>query len=325
MADNVVIVAIPSQDDYVWKVSSEKVPHMTILFLGEAKSVENLPDIIGFVEHAADVTLKRFYMDVDRRGILGEDEADVLFFNKTYDKSIETFRSYLLKDDNIRTAYDSVEQFPEWHPHLTLGYPGSPAKEDERDYPQFYGVHFDKIAVWFGDYEGIEIPLKSYDWDMEVSMSSIDAGKAAVEAALAHYGVKGMQWGVRKSDSSGKTTEAHVRKIKPRKHMKTKVATRGGRAQPAVKEAVDVRVLQQTLKKSGPNALTNAQLKVMQERLNLEQNVGRLSKTKQNKVAKEWVQGELKKEGSRRIQGLVAADMAKVAAKRAAAAAALAV
>jgi len=321
MAENVVIVAIPAESDYVWKVSSEKVPHMTILFLGEAQSVENLPDIIGFVEHAADVTLKRFYMDVDRRGTLGEDEADVLFFSKHWTQDIENFRSYLLKDDNIRTAYDSVAQFPEWHPHLTLGYPATPAKEDKRDYPEFYGVNFDKIAVWFGDYEGVEIPLKSYDWDMEVSMSVMEDGRAAVEKALAHYGVKGMQWGVRKSDSSAKTSEAHVRAIKPRKHMKTKVAVRGGRAQPAVKEAIDVRVMQQTLKKSGVNSLSNAELQTMMNRLNLEQNVLRLSGSKTKASGRKWAEDELKKNGSKKIGSWMAADMAKTAAKAAAVAA----
>lgn len=33
---NWAIVAIPEERDPVWKYSSEKVPHMTLLFLGEA-------------------------------------------------------------------------------------------------------------------------------------------------------------------------------------------------------------------------------------------------------------------------------------------------
>lgn len=163
---NVAIVALPTEDDYVNKISSEKVAHMTILFLGDLLKVQNLGKIIDFTQHASDIMLTRFSMDVDRRGVLGPDLSDVLFFSKApwsgFD-DINSFRSSLLQESNIRTAYDSVPgQFDEWIPHLTLGYPATPAKPDNRDYPGIYYVSFDRIAVWVKDFEGIEFPLKSY-------------------------------------------------------------------------------------------------------------------------------------------------------------------
>jgi len=213
---NLVIVAIPDENDRVWKVSSEEIPHMTLLFLGEADEVANLQQIIEFTEHAANTTLRRFWLPVDRRAELGEDKADVLFFKKgRYDyKAIRDFRVQLLKDDNIRTAYDSSPQHEGvWQPHLTLGYPGKPAKPDEtdRDYG-FYDVQFNKIAVWPEDYNGPEFLLKDY-WDeyealesvpMDVAMSSVNQARIALglDAVenIEHYGVRGMRWGVRKED-----------------------------------------------------------------------------------------------------------------------------
>ena len=164
---NVVIVALPSEDDYVNKISSEKVAHMTLLFLGDLLNVQNLSKIIDFTKHASDIMLTRFDLEVDRRGVLGQDLADVLFFKKSkwsgFD-NINSFRSALLQENNIRTAYDSVQdQFSEWIPHLTLGYPATPAKIDNRDYPGIYYVNFDRISIWVKDFEGIEFPLKSYD------------------------------------------------------------------------------------------------------------------------------------------------------------------
>ena len=172
-----IIVAIPDENDRVWKVSSEKVPHLTLLFLGDADKVANAASIVTFVQHAADRSLNRFYLPVDRRDELGMDKADVLYFKKgRYDfKAVRDFRSLLLKDDNIKTAYDSTSQFefPEhvgaagqpWIPHLTLGYPDSPAKSMPDDWESnFYSVDFSKIAVWMGDYEGPEFLLKDY-WD----------------------------------------------------------------------------------------------------------------------------------------------------------------
>lgn len=174
---SLVIVAIPSEDDYVNKISSEKVPHLTLLFLGDdVTKVKNLDKIIGFVEHAANTSLRRFGLEVDRRGVLGPEEADVLFFSTSIWSGLEEikkYRAYLLQEPNIRTAYDSATQFSEWQPHLTLGYPATPAKPDERDYPGITYVNFDRIAVWYGDYEGVEFPLKSYNWDMNIAMSSL--------------------------------------------------------------------------------------------------------------------------------------------------------
>lgn len=269
---NLVIVAIPAEDDYIRKISSEKVPHMTLLFLGDAASkVKNLTKILDFTKHAADQSLMRFDLEVDRRGVLGETQADVLFFSKSKWSGFATvkdYRSYLLKNDNIRTAYDSAEQFPEWDPHITLGYPDTPAKTDERDYPGIRYVNFDRIAVWFGDYEGIEFPLRTYDWDMDVAMSDITTPNI-VENILTHFGKKGMRWGQR-SRSSGPQGVSVKDKGK-------KLKTSGGRGFKAHPDAVRARTLGQVGKKSGVKALSNKDLEAYSRRLNLEGSVKRLN------------------------------------------------
>jgi 2'-5' RNA ligase len=182
---NLVIVALPTEDDYVNQISSEKVAHMTLLFLGDMSKVQNLTKIIDFTKHAADIMLTQFDMEVDRRGVLGPDLADVLFFKKSkYGgfKDINDFRSALLQNNNIRTAYDSVQQFDGFIPHLTLGYPTSPAKPDKRDYPGFWSVRFDRIAVWMKDFAGIEFPLKSYDYEETMLQT-----ESFIENFLAHH------------------------------------------------------------------------------------------------------------------------------------------
>src|SRR4051812_45001131 len=200
MGSNLVIAAIPDENDPVWQVSSEKIPHLTILFLGDTDKVSNLEQITLFVEHAADTSLKRFYLPVDRRGELGDDKADVLFFKKSrYDfKAINDFRNSLLQESNIKTAYDSAKQFDgPWNPHLTLGYPETPAKPMPDNFvPSFYDIQFNKIAVWTGDFEGPDFLLKDYWDDMDQFTVPMDVAMSD----LAHHGVKGMRWGQRTSD-----------------------------------------------------------------------------------------------------------------------------
>ncbi len=202
MSNNLVIVAIPAADDSVWKVSSEKIPHLTLLFLGDAENNTKINEIFKFVWHAANVSEHGpFYMDVDRRDILGDDNADVIHFRKGWDgKWVTQFRNQLLQHPDIRTAYDSVEQFPEWRPHLTLGYPETPAHEDKIPDHGLNCVRFDRIAVWIGNYEGPEFRLEWPEREEDVAIAYSEAGEAAV-ADILHFGTKGMRWGVRKTNS----------------------------------------------------------------------------------------------------------------------------
>lgn len=186
---NLAIVAIPTADDPVWRYSSEEVPHLTILYLGDQPDSLDTSRMEEFIEHVVNTSMYRFGMSVDERGKLGDKDADVLFFNKEYCSTMLTnSRSYFLADPEIKRAYDSTEQYSSWVPHLTMGYPATPAKVDDRDYPGISWINFDRIAFWTGDYEGPEYKLKSNSG--AVSMS------AASSKNLQHYGIKGMKWGV---------------------------------------------------------------------------------------------------------------------------------
>ena len=78
------LVAIPQEESPVWKLSSEKVPHMTILYFGEQSDGSLASHIVSFAEYCAKLVLPPFGMNVESRGVLGEDEADVLFFEKDF-------------------------------------------------------------------------------------------------------------------------------------------------------------------------------------------------------------------------------------------------
>jgi 2'-5' RNA ligase len=210
---SLVIVAIPAEDDIVWKVSSEKVPHLTLMYLGEFEPDDNVQRMADFVEHALNVSEHGpFYLDVDYRGELGPDKADVLFFQGGWDsKWIKSLRGQLLQQNDIRAEYEEAEaageQFPDWVPHLTLGYPNAPAKPipDDR---KIYSVMFDRIAVWTGDYSGPEFRLKWPDRDhMEPAVAYSEIGEAAVADILSHHGVKGMKWGTRKDKPASIVTK----------------------------------------------------------------------------------------------------------------------
>lgn len=219
---NVAIVAIPNDEDYVWKISSEKIPHMTILNLGGALSDEDMATVMGYVQHAANTSLKRFGLSVDKRGKLGVNDADVIFFdpNSWSLDDVKQFRMFLLREDKIHTAVDLTPQFENWVPHLTLGYPETPAKPDPREYPGIHNVYFDRIALWVDNYSGPEFELKTDDADSPLVMSSSDDG------ALEHWGIKGMQWGVRRTreQRAAAAAKLHADHSRARDLMKKKVS-----------------------------------------------------------------------------------------------------
>lgn len=289
--DSYVIVALPAVDDKVNRLSSEEVPHLTLAYLGKDVPADDLATIITYVQHACS-ELSPFYMSVDHRGTLGADQADVLFFDKKHwdFKRITEFRHHLLLNDTLKRAYDSTEQFPEWLPHLTMGYPEKPAKEDDSDYPGIHSVNFDRIAVWTGSYEGPEFRLEYDDYGMDVAMSdisTIDRGAAAVDE-LFHYGVKGMKWGVTKnSDGTVTVNQTKVAKslrktdqpvtVSQRK-AGTYVKAKGGQRQTASQDAIKTQAARQRAKRSTTDSLSTKELKDTIERMRLEQEFAKLDK-----------------------------------------------
>jgi 2'-5' RNA ligase len=276
MMANLVIVAVPAADDEVWKVSSEKVPHMTICFLGDADSNPNVPKIDTYVADQAQY-LPPFNLRVDHRGFLGSDEADVLFFADDIPWQVHDFRDRLLADVNIRSAYNSIPQHTKWSPHLTLGYPDTPANEDNWDPMGTIYVRFDKIAVWTGDYTGQEIVLV----DKTPKLSNMDEAALAYSTIggefLEHHGVKGMRWGVRKADKTSEVTVTQKgKKLKPS----------GGHNRPASTDAARAAAQKQIKKKSGVAALTDEELSQYARRLQLEQQVRQLEYNSASPTAK---------------------------------------
>jgi hypothetical protein len=112
----------------------------------------------------------------------------------------------------------------------------------------------------------------------------------AVEEVLAHFGVKGMRWGVRRKATVGPQEVIVSDKRK-------KIKTSGGEGHPAHSSAVLARTLGQKGKKSGLKSLSDEELRVYANRLQLEQNVKRLNFNEKN-AGQKFVLKMLGKQGT---------------------------
>ena len=100
------------------------------------------------------------------------------------------------------------------------------------------------------------------------------------EQSLAHYGVKGMRWGVRKDRSiTGSPNTIAPTKVKVQTVPGRRPITSGGQGQKPSDDAVRTAIALQKARSSGVSALSNKELQDLNTRLNMEQNYSRLVAT----------------------------------------------
>jgi len=87
---------------------------------------------------------------------------------------------------------------------------------------------------------------------------------------IQHFGVKGMRWGVRKSEPSGPSA------VEVGTPAGRRVQTRGGERHTASDDAVRAAVSARKARKSTVDSLSNKELQDLVQRLNLEQQLERL-------------------------------------------------
>jgi hypothetical protein len=214
--------------------------------------------------HPKDPTFKKYVKDV----------------HKLTAQSIDHAVNQLNLDNPSGTKTVKVEQDP--HEPLTfkMSVHSKTAKHAAGDAPDeiTFRVKYQTDAK--GNVVGFELD------DGSDSMSqTVELGKEF----LAHYGVKGMRWGVRRDQAV--TTQTHLDTGLIRR--RTKVVAKGGTSQPAHTDAVKAAVAKQVIKKSGTDALSTQELRDLANRLQVENQVGILMSSK----GKQYVSRQLESEG----------------------------
>ena len=103
------------------------------------------------------------------------------------------------------------------------------------------------------------------------------------EEVLAHYGVKGMRWGVRKD--RGDRDAIFRKRAKEKNPVEVSVSQqpgkyvkgKGGQNQPASEDAITAATYRQKARASTPDSLSNKELQALVTRMNLEQQYNNLS------------------------------------------------
>jgi hypothetical protein len=291
--------------------------------------------------------LEPFSLLVDHRGVLGADEADVFFFTKDIPWKLVDFRETLKYNQEISMAYNAIPQHQDWKPHLTLGYPDTPAHPDDWDPMGTQYVTFDKVAVWYGDSEGSEFVLTENPkpkWREDSPAIAEWADK--VGDIIAHYGVKGMKWGVRRNaqqryaerqqgraqvqraigaKKSGQKREEHVERLRTGKANVRDHARSGGlfvektKKDKPVKEvstdAAKASGAATKAKKQGKQALSNEEMQALVTRMNLEQQLVRLTPPSRAKKGANFVGKLLVNAGNAQVQRVIN-DQATKAVKK---------
>lgn len=126
-----------------------------------------------------------------------------------------------------------------------------------------------------------------------------------LDDTLAHYGVRGMRWGVRKrSGSSSNSGEPEDVKIVTRPGHRIEVS--GGRNQPPHEDAKRAHALKQKGQASSVHALSNAEVKAVVERMRLESDWAKImasAEAQKKGKGRKFLENLVKEEGGALLQG----------------------
>lgn len=200
------IMALPGPLENIRLVGDED-KHATLLFFGETSLLpDGAKDVLTeSVKTACDMLFpfSEAIRDVSR---LGSENPPALVAMLT-DQNLSQVRNLFMMNPAVKGYLDSVPQHPSFTPHVTLGHPDFADEVILRALAkQLYRVRFDRLAVWWND-ERIEYDLSQIVEGDTMAMSEAIANfleeHGETDDALGHSGVKGMKWGVRKSETLG--------------------------------------------------------------------------------------------------------------------------
>ena len=151
----VVIVALPTEGDPVHGIGPEE-KHATLVFMGDdvpADLVDNITAALdGWTESAtANGDLAGFTETVSGVESLGDDGARVWMLSGT--GGLVDLRDNLMALDPVAEGSRLVDQFPEYTPHVTIGYPDDDdqpalAEDVEAAAAEVQSIAFDRLALW---------------------------------------------------------------------------------------------------------------------------------------------------------------------------------
>jgi hypothetical protein len=127
---------------------------------------------------------------------------------------------------------------------------------------------------------------------------------------LAHYGVKGMKWGVRKDRGGVERT-----KVRTTHAPGARVKATGGTGQAAHPDAVRAAVRKQKAQKSTTDALSDKELKALINRLQMEQQYSQLRPKSASEKTLAFVGGLLLNLGRNQVSSIASQAVTKQVAK----------
>jgi 2'-5' RNA ligase len=257
------IMAIPGSLEPIRLVGDEE-KHATLLYFGETST---LPDtakqtLLDSVEMASGMMFP-FGEEVIDVARLGPDAppALVAMLSKS---NIAQVRNLFKMNPDVNSFLDNADQFPSFTPHVTLGHPDFTEEALLRVLmKQIWRVRFDRLAVWWND--------ERFEFKLGLSGSDNLAMSDAIGEFLAHHGIKGQKWGVRRKPSEV-----------------TGLVARTSSADQIAQDQIAKKI-----SKGGVKALSNADIQAYTRRLQMQEDLSR-ALARQSEEAKKKSDGFIK-------------------------------